>query len=158
MYQGDPALKIHAPIAPDVYYTEWEQCLLTSVPSTTLLSTFDLVNLGKTSTDSIEMVLTASNSSETKEVFRGMFDIPNYKAKRSVTIEKSNFLSGLITFGFNIDPSNKIQENMPIGETNNLVSFDHLFELKKPLIIYPLPNAIVNTSDVEFVFPISKLR
>lgn len=154
VYQGDPALKIHAPIAPDVTIRNGAVSTNFSAVNDIIID-FDLVNLGKTSTDSIEMVLTASNSSETKEVFRGMFDIPNYKAKRSVTIEKSNFLSGLITFGFNIDPSNKIQENMPIGETNNLVSFDHLFELKKPLIIYPLPNAIVNTSDVEFVFQIS---
>ena len=154
VYQGDPALKIHAPIDPDITVKNPAVSNKFSAVNDIVID-YDIVNLGRTTKDSVGIIVTASNGTETKEVYSAKLSTPNYIEASQITIEKSSFLSGLITFTFIIDQQNEINENAPLGETNNVVPFDHLFELKKPLIIYPLPNAIVNTSDVEFVFQIS---
>ena len=154
VYQGDPALKIHTPIDPDITVKNPAVSNRFSAVNDIVID-YDIVNLGRTTKDSVGIIVTASNGTETKEVYSAKVSTPNYIEARQITIEKSSFLSGLITFTFIIDQQNEINENAPLGETNNVVPFDHLFELKKPLIIYPLPNAILNTSDVEFVFQIS---
>ncbi|MFT5724515.1 MAG: hypothetical protein ACI9JN_001634 [Bacteroidia bacterium] len=154
VYQGDPALKLHAPKNSDIIVRNPLVSNKFSAVSDVVID-FDLVNLGKTSADSVTFTVTANNGVTSKLVHTGKLRIPNYIEKSSITIEKSSFLSGVISFQFNIDPLNEIIENAPHGETNNQVVFDHLFELKKPLVIYPLQNAIVNESEVEFLFQIS---
>ena len=63
------------------------------------------------------IIVTASNGTETKEVYSAKVSTPNYIEARQITIEKSSFLSGLITFTFIIDQQNEINENAPLGET-----------------------------------------
>lgn len=153
VYQGDPAIRLNNPKLPDV-----------TVRNGKLNSDFsfrdkieidiDLYNLGKTSKDTVTLVVKAQNSDSTTKVFEGRFPVPKYLSKETLSFEKTAFFSGLVKFTIQVDPTNKVDELQPDGEVNNTYVFEQLFELKKPLLIYPKLNSIVHKSNVDFVFQI----
>lgn len=154
VYQGDPALTLHAPDQPDVVARKGSIKNQFSAIDDVELEFF-LLNLGKTTKDSVSVEIYASNQVEEKQVFTGLFRTPNYQDTIGTTITKSEFFSGLIKFRIVVDPLDSISELQPDGELNNTYTFEHLFELKKPLLIYPKLNSIVNKSTVDFLFQIA---
>ncbi|MCB9263249.1 MAG: hypothetical protein H6607_12820 [Flavobacteriales bacterium] len=157
IYQGDPAIKLRLPEQPDLIARNGKIITDFSAVEDIRVS-FDLVNIGKTSRDSISVSIFAQNSTKTDKFFEGKFPIPDYEKNEIITIDKSDFFSGLVKFTILIDSTNAISETPPFGETNNSYSFENLFELQKPLLIYPKLNSIVNTSNVEFVFQIANQK
>jgi len=153
LYQGDPAIKLHYPEKPDVYATNGRINNNFSAVDDILLD-IDIFNIGKTLQDSVEVVVTAQNSDSTKEVYRGLIETPHYTSTEELIIDKTDFFRGLVKFTVTMDPRNRIDEMAPNGETNNSYSFDVLFELKKPLLIYPAMNGIVTTTSVDYTFQI----
>ncbi len=153
VYQGDPAIRLLNPQLPDITVRNGKLNNDFSVIDKIEID-IDLYNLGRTSTDSVTLLVTAQNSDSTTTVFEGDFPIPNFLKKQTLSFEKSSFYSGLVKFTIEVDPKKRIDELSPDGEMNNIHSFEQLFELKKPLLIYPRQNAIVNTANVDFVFQI----
>jgi hypothetical protein len=152
-YQGDPAIKIHAPALPDVYANNGRINNDFSAVDDILLN-LDIYNIGRTTQDSVEVIVVAQNSDSTKEVYRGLIDVPNFTSTEELVIDKTDFFRGLVKFTVTLDPNNKIAELAPTGEMNNTLAFDVFFELKKPLLIYPAHNAIVTSTAVDYTFQI----
>jgi hypothetical protein len=75
---------------------------------------------------------------------------PNYTTLIKLNIPKKG-LSGLVTFKFELDSSNQIDELMPMGEYNNTFTYQYLFKQESPYFIYPQQNAIVSTNNPELI-------
>ena len=153
VYQGDPAIKLLNPQKPDVTVRNGSLNSDFSVIDNIEIDV-DLMNLGRTSSDSVTVIVTAENSDSSSKVFEGEFPIPEYTSKTTLSFEKTSFFTGLVKFNIEVDPKNLIDELGPDGEMNNVYSFEQLFELKKPLLIYPKLNSIVTQPNVDFVFQI----
>lgn len=153
-YIGDPALGLNLPDKSDLIARNGSVVNDFSAIEDVRIK-FGLVNLAKVISDSVTIKVVADNSSLQETVYSGLLASPKYIAETILTLEKSKVFSGLVTFTITLDTSNSIDEVQPLGETNNVYRFEHLFELQKPLLVYPRLNSIVNTSDVEFVFHIA---
>lgn len=153
LFQGDPALRIHSPGSPDMVIHEATVNSGFSTISDIELSVI-LTNIGRTSSDSFDIRLLASDGNQSIEVITMRHSIPNYTDSLTLQFEKSDFFVGLINFTLLLDPTNEIDEVAPNGELNNEFKFEHLFELKKPLIIYPQHNSIVNSPEARVTLQI----
>ena len=154
LFQGDPALKIHSPKNSDPTISKaWVSTNFSAISDIEL--PFVLENHGKTSIDSVYIELSASDGARSESIISGYYPIPRNIDTIILQFEKSTFFTGVINFKLTIDPFDSISELSPYGESNNQYSFDHLFELKKPLIIYPLPNSIVGKSSAQTIVQIS---
>lgn len=157
MYQGDPALKIHSPEKPD--YTARNGYINTSFSTTDDISIIvDLVNLAKATNDTIEVLVQADNGDSVIVAFTDKILAPKSVEKDTFSFERSDFYSGLVTFTVKVDYNDSIDELQPGGELNNSYVFEQVFELKKPLLVYPTLNSIVETSTVDIVCQIVNPR
>lgn len=60
-------------------------------------------------------------------------------------------IKGSNTFTITLDSINKISEQPPIGETNNISSFDYYFGSTSAQILFPRKDGIVNSTYVELI-------
>ncbi|MFM2395400.1 MAG: putative signal peptide protein, partial [Bacteroidota bacterium] len=154
---GDPALKIYEAPSPD--YTPYASSLKTSpeiISSSdeTFDLTIDIYNLGKTTTDSMNVRILFKNFT------RNIVDTIVYRIKSPITFEKVTFTipnKGINSLGRNtifltLDPDNVIEERpTPRAELNNELVFDdgtqgyEFYILDNTAIpVYPSEFGIVN--------------
>ncbi len=153
VYHGDPALKIHIPANPDITIKQGRINTDFSVIDDISLS-LDVYNLGITTSQPTSIHIYANNGNTNQLVYNGQINVPNYVRTDTISLQKSSFYSGLVTFTIVLDSFNTLTEIQPDGEGNNHFSFQQLFELKKPLLLYPHLNEIIHSSSTEFLFQI----
>jgi hypothetical protein len=154
VFHGDPALRLFQAEFPEYETTtasiSWNSGFIDSAALK-----FTVVNNGKARKLNLPISITSRNSSNqiiyTDTV---LFNAPNFSSDFTVMIPK-NKLGGLVRFEIKIDSKNEIEEQPPIGKTNNLYTFSEVFLNEVPKILQPTYDAIVTNRNIELIIQLT---
>ncbi len=153
VYHGDPALDIFAPEKPDYFISSGKINEHISA-SDSIEIVLEIKNLGISTTALLTISINASNSqsgilASKKLTITG----PSYKETYAIRLPNRE-LKGLIHFNITLDSANSISELLPLGESNNTFSLQHLIKQKSPSILLPIEDAIVSDATVNLTIQI----
>jgi hypothetical protein len=153
VYHGDPALDIFTPEKPDYFVSKGKINQHISA-SDSIEIVLDIKNLGLSTAELLTISINASNSqSGTLASKKLTITGPSYEETYSIRLPNRE-LKGLINFNVTLDSANSIPELLPLGESNNTFSLQHLIKQKSPSILIPIEDAIVSDANVNLTIQI----
>jgi hypothetical protein len=151
-YHGDPALDIFAPEKPDYFVSSGKINEHISA-SDSIEIVLDIKNLGISTSALLTISVKASNSSGVLASKKITVTSPSYKKTYAIRLQNRE-LKGLINFNIALDSANSISELLPLGESNNTFSLQHLIKQKSPSILLPVEDAIISDATVNLTIQI----
>jgi hypothetical protein len=152
VYHGDPALDIFAPKKPDYFVSRGEINEHISA-SDSIEIVLDIKNLGISTSAFLTVNINASNNNVTLASKKLTITGPSYKETYTIRLPNRE-LKGLINFKIILDSANSISELLPVGESNNTFSLQHLIKQKSPSILLPIEDAIISDATVNLTIQI----
>jgi len=152
VYHGDPALDIFAPKKPDYFVSRGEINEHISA-SDSIEIVLDIKNLGISTSAFLTVNIDASNNNVTLASKKLTITSPSYKETYTIRLPNRE-LKGLINFKIILDSANSISELLPVGESNNTFSLQHLIKQKSPSILLPIEDAIISDATVNLTIQI----
>lgn len=153
VYHGDPVLDIFTPEKPD-YFVSSGKINEHIAASDSIEIVLDIKNLGINNPTLLTIGVNASNNqSGTLASKKLTITGPSYKETYAIRLPNRE-LKGFINFNIILDSANSISELLPLGESNNTFSLQHLIKEKSPSILLPIEDAIVSESNVNLTIQI----
>tara|TARA_B110000238_G_scaffold116474_1_gene126425 strand:- start:4002 stop:8951 length:4950 start_codon:yes stop_codon:yes gene_type:complete len=153
IYHGDPVLDIFTPEKPD-YFVSSGKINEHIAASDSIEIVLDVKNLGISDASLLTISINASNSqSGTLASKKLTITGPSYKETYAIRLPNRE-LKGFINFNITLDSANSISELLPLGESNNTFSLQHLIKQKSPSILIPIEDAIVSDANVNLTIQI----
>lgn len=152
--QGDPATRYFSPASPDHLFDPSRSRLNPPVFAANADSfNMDVVirNIGKTFRDSLEIELKRTNTSGLSRTFQRTVPVSEFEHKIAWKLANSDTFKGVNYLQFTLDPRNKISEQGPTGELNNIFTTEIFIPDENIYAYYPRNNEIVSGSDVELI-------
>jgi len=155
IYMGDPSIKLFEANAPD-YAVNPTKTFIYPENSTADADSFGikiyLQNLGAASGDSFTIKVSQTLPGGSVFSHPAILHVPihnNDSFLYWIKIPKGQNIKGLNTLTIQVDSANKVIEQSPLGESNNITSIQHYFSTTNAQILYPAKNGIINSTVVE---------